>query len=308
MSSRGIAVLLLLTAAIGLFAIIQDFRFDGWIAGEYTAAARVDRELAALPAPPAGLQPADSSAAGAAVTERQTIDANILKLSRLRLAMNAIALIFAVGAAALLGRAVVTVSAREPSTAQMLRDLPPPVKGAGASGATHPQPTAGGTAALTVRASNLAAAAELCVDLARVADAADMPALLERALTVLDAKGIVLWAADESGAMLRPSLSHGYPDKVLMKLRPLQVDSDNVTSLAFRSLQPQALNGMSVTDPAAIAIPLLTGSGCVGVMAAELKHNRPHADLLPVAKIIGAQLSTLIAPPERADRAHAAQA
>jgi hypothetical protein len=43
----------------------------------------------------------------------------------------------------------------------------------------------------------------------------------------------------------------------------------------------------------------MTGSGCVGVLAAELRHNRPPADLMPVARILGAQFSTLITPPNR---------
>jgi GAF domain-containing protein len=84
----------------------------------------------------------------------------------------------------------------------------------------------------------------------------------------------------------------------LARLRPLQIDADNVTSLAFRSVQPQLMNGALPTDAAALAIPLLTAGGCVGVMSVELRHNRPHADLLPVARILGAQFSTLIAPAE----------
>ena len=66
------------------------------------------------------------------------------------------------------------------------------------------------------------------------------------------------------------------------------------------------LNGAAAGDPAAIAIPLLTASGCVGVMAAELRQNRPHVDLLPVARILGAQFSSLITPAEEPRRsAHA---
>jgi len=101
---------------------------------------------------------------------------------------------------------------------------------------------------------------------------------------------------------LRPSLSHGYSDRVLAKLPSIQVDSDNVTALAFRSMQPQVQNGAAASDAAAIAIPLLTAGGCVGVMSAELRHNRPHADLVPVARILGAQFSTLITPVEDAPR------
>jgi hypothetical protein len=119
---------------------------------------------------------------------------------------------------------------------------------------------------------------------------------------VLDARGIVLWAVDADGARLHPSICHGYSDRVVQKLRPLQIDADNVTSLAFRSNQPQTINGAAPTDSAAIAIPLLTGSGCVGVLAAELRHNRPPADLMPVARILGAQFSTLIGVPETSAR------
>ena len=49
---------------------------------------------------------------------------------------------------------------------------------------------------------NLDAAAELCVDLARVIDASDVPALLARAAAVLDARGIIVWVADSAGIII----------------------------------------------------------------------------------------------------------
>jgi hypothetical protein len=143
------------------------------------------------------------------------------------------------------------------------------------------------------------AAAELCVDLGRVMDAGEVPVLLDRAASVLDAErsGAVghrlRWIAPASLAV------PGLPDNVVRKLRPLQIDADNVTSLAFRSNQPQTMNGASSADAAAIAVPLMSGSGCVGVLAAELRHSRPPADLMPVARILGAQFSTLITPREQ---------
>jgi hypothetical protein len=242
--------------------------------------------------------------------------------------MNAIAVIFTLAVAIYLGRVATTLGVKgAASTAQMLRDLPPPVKtgaltpvvtplavpatistpatpimpatsASSPPGSAVPAPSATPPPAPAPQrpSANLAAAAELCVDLAKVVDADDVPSLLERTAMVLDARGIVVWAIDSDGARLRASLSHGYPDKVLAKLRPLQIDADNVTSLACRSLQPQMVNGAMADDPAALAIPLLTGSGCVGVMSVELRQNRPHADLLPVARILGAQFSTLIAP------------
>ena len=146
------------------------------------------------------------------------------------------------------------------------------------------------------RPVSLSAAAELCVDLARILDGRDVPGLLERTATLLDAKGLMIWSVDTGGALLRPSMCHGYSEKVLTRLRPLQVDADNVTSLAFRSMQPQSLLGATAADSGAIAVPLVTASGCVGVLAAEVRPGKPHPDLLPVARIVAAQFAALVAP------------
>jgi len=133
-----------------------------------------------------------------------------------------------------------------------------------------------------------------------------VPLLLERAASVLQAKGIVLWVADSAGAILRPSITHGYPEKVLSRLGPLQIDSDNVTSLAFRSMRPQTMNSSGPGAPSALAVPLLTASGCVGVLAAEVKQDKPASELLPLARIIAAQFAALIAPTEDSQGSFAA--
>ena len=119
---------------------------------------------------------------------------------------------------------------------------------------------------------------------------------------LLDAKGIMIWAVDTGGALLRPSMCHGYSEKILTRLRPLQIDGDNVTSLAFRSMQAQSLPGATAADSGAIAVPLITASGCVGVLAAEVRQSKPHPDLLPIARIVAAQFSTLVAPLDNAQR------
>lgn len=234
--------------------------------------------------------------------ELAAIEAGISRLDWMRSGLTTAGLIFVVGVAVYFGRAATRQTGKgAPSTAQMLRDLPPPVK----TGAAAVPPTIAGASVQlppVMRPANLTAAAELCVDLGRVMDSNEVPVLLDRAASVLDARGIVLWAIDSDGARLHPSICHGYPEKIVRKLRPLQIDADNVTSLAFRSTLPQSMNGASSTDTAAIAVPLMTGGGCVGVLAAELRHNRPPADLMPVARILGAQFSTLITPPEQAIR------
>jgi len=370
MSKRGVGLLLILTAAIALGALVQDFKFDRMMGAEQASASSFDQSvrdlehvidtldgsrratlatgqmyadwldrtsapiadaeaalahirstagdaptIAALDRATAafakfkrsdntgGVQEMHEALADARKATQQRTGGNLSQVGTLRLGMNAVAVIFTLVVAIYLGSVATVIGVKgESSTAQMLRDLPPPVK-AGATStpaavnvapAAHPPPPV-----VPHRPSaNLAATAELCVDLAKVLDGDDVPALIERAASVLDARGIVVWAIDADGARLRASLSYGYPDRILAKLRPLQIDADNVTSLAFRSVQPQLLNGELPTDPAALAIPLLTGGGCVGVMSVELRHNRPHADLLPVARILGAQFSTLIAPAE----------
>lgn len=233
----------------------------------------------------------------------QLVASRVTRLSRLHLALTGLGLVFVLAVAIYFGRAA-TILARkaEPTTAQMLRDLRSPDKSVAATGVAGPPaidaPAAAPVQATAPSAALLAAAADLCVDLAKVTDGQDVPGLLQRAAAVLDAKGVVLWAVDLDGARLHPALAHGYSDKVLARLHSLQIDSDNLTALAFRSLEPQSVTGAAPLDPAAVAIPLLTGTGCVGVMAIELRHPRPAADLLPLSRIVGAQLSTLIAPPQ----------
>lgn len=232
------------------------------------------------------------------VAEQRAISDRISRWSMIRLAMNAVAILLIVAVAVSFGRSMaVTTPAPPMSMAQMIRELPPPVKN-GAAQIAQPAPASMSAAVLPKSPVSLPAAAELCVDLARVLDGRDVPALLERAARLLEARGIMIWSADTAGAMLRPALSHGYPEKVMARLQSLQVDSDNVTSLAYRSMQPQVLAGATPSDAGAIAIPLITAGGCVGVLAAEMKQSRPHPDLLPVARIVAAQFSTLVAPAE----------
>jgi len=102
---------------------------------------------------------------------------------------------------------------------------------------------------------------------------------------------------DAAGGVLHPSLSHGYPEKVLNRLGTLEVDSDNVTSLAFRSVRPQMMAGASPGAAGAVAVPLVTAAGCSGVFAAELRDSTPAPELLALTRIVAAQFATLIAPP-----------
>ena len=144
-------------------------------------------------------------------------------------------------------------------------------------------------------AIDLSSAAELCVDLGRILDGRDLQALIGRAAEVLEAKGVVLWVSEAGGSMLRPSVAYGYSERVLQRMGTLPVDGDNVTSLAFRTLQPQVVRG-SFGGHGALAVPLVTANGCVGVLAAEVQGAKPGDVRFAVARIIAAQLSTLVGP------------
>jgi|SRR5579862_2678847 len=216
--------------------------------------------------------------------ERSASEARISKVERIRMAMTAGCLVVAILFAALLLRATLVWTSPAASTEQS------PAVQTDAPQAIDPKP------AVASPEINLTDAAELCLDLARVLDARDVGALFDRAAMVLEAKGLVLWAVDTSGAILRPTLTHGYTEKVLARMSGLQVDSDNATALAFRSMQAQVVPGQAAGASGAVAVPLITANGCVGVLSAEIKRGRPGKDTVAVSKMIAAQLSALVAP------------
>jgi hypothetical protein len=139
--------------------------------------------------------------------------------------------------------------------------------------------------------------AALCTDLAKVADSRAMPSILERTADVLNAVGIVVWIADPDGRELSPILVHGYSPQLATRLGTIARDASNVTASAYRTGLLQTMKGDAVSD-GAIAAPLVGPSGCVGVLAAEMKKGgEQHDVMLSTAAIIASQLATLVGPP-----------
>jgi hypothetical protein len=246
------------------------------------------------------------AAARAAEDAARTL--RLTRLARLRFGMNAVTIGWVVLVALYASRLAKHPAVSPAATmAQMLRELPPPVKAPAPVRAASPPPPAPAPAATPAPAPapapspavHLSAAADLCVDLARLIDSRDLPALLERTVKVLEAKGVIIWTADRDGTSLRPSLTHGYSERVLARLGTLRPDGDNVTSLSFRSASPQTMSGMAPGEPGAIAVPLLTAAGCTGVLAVEVRDSNPASELTALATIIAAQFSTLIGPGDR---------
>lgn len=227
----------------------------------------------------------------ARATELAAAEDRLARLRTLRFGLNTVAIGFVVAVALFFWRALASAASQAELLIQTATPRP----------AAPPQPpparVAPAPVAPPVHGLNLADAAALCNDLAKVTDGRDVPPLFDRAAHVLAAKGIVLWVADPGGTVLRPSMTHGYSDRVVAKLGTLSIDADNLTSLAYRSLRPQTVNGDAPGAPGAIAVPLVSAAGCVGVLAAETRQHRPAQEALPVAQMIAAQLASLVAPP-----------
>jgi hypothetical protein len=165
------------------------------------------------------------------------------------------------------------------------------------------QPVNQGAAAPAPPPLDLNGVASLCSDLARVVDTVALPGILARAAAVLDAPGIVLWIADPDGRELSPIVTHGYPQQIVSRLGTILRDAENATASAFRTSLLQTVR-TEATSNGAIAAPLVTPAGCVGVMAAEIRQaGEADPAKLAIATIVAAQLATLVGPPSA--RAHA---
>ena len=153
---------------------------------------------------------------------------------------------------------------------------------------------------------DLGGMAALCVEFARIQETRALPSLLERAADILHASGIVLWIADPDGRELSPIVVHGYSPQLATRFGTIVRDAENVTALAYRTGLLQTMKGDAVSL-GAVAAPLVTGSGCVGVMAAEMKEGGEQQEaLLAAATIFASQLATLVGPPSARAKTEAA--
>jgi transcriptional regulator with XRE-family HTH domain len=176
--------------------------------------------------------------------------------------------------------------------------------------ASEPDVTAPVSAELQVTAPvssepDLLAAADLCTELGRVDETHEAVPLLQEAARLLDAVGLIVWVWDPQGMELTPALAHGYSDRVLAQLPRVRRDADNATAAAFRSAQPCVVNGSNLTS-GALVVPLMTPTGCGGVLAIELQHGSAQkASVRALVTIFAAQLARLVRaarPAEAVDR------
>jgi hypothetical protein len=160
-----------------------------------------------------------------------------------------------------------------------------------------PASSAVSSSAQQVRTDDIGAVADLCTRLGRVADAREVLPVLEDATAMLNAIGLILWTWDPRTCALRPALSHGYSAELLSQVPPVSPDSDNAIGSAFRSAETRIVNGDDLAT-GALAVPLLTPSGCAGVLAAEFRDSvEQRAWVRSAVTILAAQLSMLVGPP-----------
>ena len=139
---------------------------------------------------------------------------------------------------------------------------------------------------------DLSAVATLCGEIAKVETATQLSALLARAVTVLDANGIVVWMS--AGDTLHPVAAAGSPAIPLSRLTPIDRHEVHYAASAWTrgSIETTAT---SPGEPGVLAIPLFAGAVAKGVLAVELQSPAMESPTVrALATLIAAQLSTVV--------------
>ena len=140
---------------------------------------------------------------------------------------------------------------------------------------------------------DLTVIAGLCTDLSRVTSPSALPDLLGRTAQILDASGVILWIS--AGEQLFPVRGHGYAPDVLARMAPISRDDDNAAAAAWRTGQLTVVQSTALSENGAIVAPLLGLDGCVGVLAAEVRHGvESHPATHALATVVAAQLASVV--------------
>lgn len=137
--------------------------------------------------------------------------------------------------------------------------------------------------------------ARLCTTLGCAHEHTEITRALADVAGLLDARGIMLWIWDSRRATLCAMLSHGYSDELVARWPRVGRNADNAIAAVFRSGQTSVVKSTGGPTGAFVA-PLLTQTGCAGVLALEFENGGEEREWVQaLATILGAQLSTLSA-------------
>jgi len=143
----------------------------------------------------------------------------------------------------------------------------------------------------------LQAVAQICTDMGRVGDPAELKGLLSRAAEALDASGLVLWLGASSGSELRPALAHGYTPEMVARIPVVPRAANNAAAAAYRSGVLQVvLSRAGSPAKGAVVAPVLSAEGCLGVLSAEIRSGGEASETVQsLATIFAAQLAGVVA-------------
>ena len=145
--------------------------------------------------------------------------------------------------------------------------------------------------------ADLAGLAHLCTRIARTRELGEVVPLMGDASRVLHAVGVILWMWDSNTRVLWPACSHGYRPELLARMPNVPPDADNAIAAAFRSAETRVVDSGDAPT-GAVVVPLITASGCAGVLALELRDGgERHESVHAIATILAAQLAALSGEP-----------
>ena len=143
-------------------------------------------------------------------------------------------------------------------------------------------------------APDLAATAALCTDFSNLTSRDQLPGLLARTASLMNASGIIIWVGNESARTLQPALGHGYAPGTLERIGTIPQVGANPTSTAFATRRTQVVESEGA-DTGALAAPLLVSDRCIGVLSAELREGWESSRAVQAtASIVAAQLAPLL--------------
>jgi|KBSMisStaDraftv2_1062788.scaffolds.fasta_scaffold115099_2 GAF domain len=161
-------------------------------------------------------------------------------------------------------------------------------------GLTAPPVTQAATPAPSAHA--LAAIANICTGFGRVREAAQLKDLLEQAADTMNARGLIVWLGNSSGADLRPVLAHGYSESTLARIPTVARSADNAAAAAYRSGEVQVVKSKPGASQGAIVAPLLSADGCIGALTAEIRDQGEESETTrALSLILASQLAGVLA-------------
>ncbi len=124
----------------------------------------------------------------------------------------------------------------------------------------------------------------------------------EEASRLLETAGLILWSWMPDVKALVPAMSAGYSSRVLAQLPNVSRDADNATAAAFRSEKTCAVPSVD-GGAGALAVPVMRGGRCAGVLTVELQDGAEHrASVRAAAAMIATQLGRLMETGAEASR------